>query len=135
MGSVRTRHGSSAIHPAGGQSRSEYNADTARRYLPHPSSHAVGACICGLPRSCDPLHGLPIIVKDNYDVVGMPTTGGSVALANAFPARNAAVVERMIHAGAIVLAKANMSELATSAGKSGYSSVLGVTLNPYNLKR
>jgi amidase len=81
------------------------------------------------------LHGLPIIVKDNYDVVGMPTTGGSVALANAYPSRNAAVVQRMVDAGAIVLAKANMSELATSAGKSGYSSVLGVTLNPYNLKR
>jgi amidase len=82
-----------------------------------------------------PLHGLPVIVKDNYDVVGMPTTGGSVALANAYPARNAAVVQRMLDAGAIVLAKANMSELATSAGKSGYSSVLGMTLNPYNLKR
>lgn len=82
-----------------------------------------------------PLHGLPIIVKDSYDVVGMPTTGGSVAFANAYPARNAAVVQRLVGAGAIVLAKANMSELATSAGKFGYSSVLGVTLNPYNLKR
>ena len=78
-----------------------------------------------------PLHGLPIIVKDNYDVVGMPTTGGSVALANAFPARNAAVVERMIHAGAIVLAKANMSELATSAGKSGYSSITRSSLSTW----
>jgi amidase len=82
-----------------------------------------------------PLHGLPIIVKDSYDVVGMPTTGGSVALANAFPARNAVVVQRMVDAGAIMLAKANMSELAVSGGKYGYSSILGVTLNPYNLKR
>jgi amidase len=81
------------------------------------------------------LHGLPIIVKDSYDIVGMPTTGGSVALANAYPSRNAAVVQRMVDAGAIVLAKANMSELAISGGKYGYSSVLGVTLNPYNLKR
>jgi Asp-tRNA(Asn)/Glu-tRNA(Gln) amidotransferase A subunit family amidase len=83
-----------------------------------------------------PLHGLPIIVKDSYDVVGMPTTGGSVALANAYPGRNAAVVQRMVDAGAIVLAKANMSELAfATADRHGYSSVLGVTLNPYNLKR
>jgi amidase len=81
------------------------------------------------------LHGLPIIVKDSYDVVGMPTTGGSVALANAYPVKNAVVVQRMVDAGAIVLAKANMSEFAESAGKYGYSSVLGVTLNPYNLKR
>lgn len=82
-----------------------------------------------------PLHGLPIVVKDNYDVVGMPTTGGSVALRDAYPDRNATVVQRMIDAGAIVLAKTNMSELAVSAGKYGYSSAGGLTLNPYNIKR
>jgi amidase len=83
----------------------------------------------------DPLYGIPFVVKDNYNVVGMPTTGGSVALANNYPAKNATVVQRLIDQGAIVLAKTNMSELAASYGRLGYSSVGGLTLNPFDLKR
>lgn len=82
-----------------------------------------------------PLYGIPFVVKDNYDVVGMPTTGGSVALANNYPSANATVVQRLIDQGAIVLAKTNMSELAASYGRLGYSSVGGLTLNPFDLKR
>lgn len=85
------------------------------------------------PRS--KLHGIPIVVKDNYDVVGMPTTAGSVALKTSFPTKNSYVVQRLIDAGAIVIAKTNMSEFAASYGRLGYSSLGGLTLNPYNLNR
>jgi amidase len=82
-----------------------------------------------------PLYGIPFVVKDNYDVVGLPTTGGSVALANNYPTKNATVVQRLIEQGAIVLAKTNMSELAASYGRLGYSSIDGLTLNPFDLNR
>ncbi|WP_219835636.1 amidase family protein [Paenibacillus sp. R14(2021)] len=85
------------------------------------------------PRS--KLHGIPIVVKDNYDVVGMPTTAGSVALKSSYPAKNAFAVQKLIDAGAIVIAKTNMSEFAASYGRLGYSSLGGLTLNPYNLNR
>lgn len=85
------------------------------------------------PRSS--LHGIPFVVKDNYDVVGMPTTAGSVALKDIYPTKNAYTVQKLIDAGAIVIAKTNMSELAASYGRLGYSSMGGLTLNPYNLNR
>ncbi|MEL6262371.1 MAG: amidase family protein [Cyanobacteria bacterium J06626_6] len=82
-----------------------------------------------------PLHGIPIILKDNYDTADMPTTAGSDVLAGAIPPDDAFVVQRLREAGAIVLAKANMSEFAASYGRLGYSSLGGLTLNPYNLDR
>ncbi|SMG48656.1 amidase family protein [Paenibacillus aquistagni] len=85
------------------------------------------------PRSV--LHGIPFVVKDNFDVVGMPTTAGSVALKNEYPLKNSYTVQQLIDAGAIVIAKTNMSELAASYGRLGYSSMGGLTLNPYNLNR
>ncbi|UHA75140.1 amidase family protein [Paenibacillus sp. 481] len=81
------------------------------------------------------LHGIPFVVKDNFDVVGMPTTAGSVALKEEYPTKNAFTVQKLIDAGAIVIAKTNMSELAASYGRLGYSSMGGLTLNPYNLDR
>ncbi|SMF92112.1 amidase [Paenibacillus uliginis N3/975] len=81
------------------------------------------------------LHGIPFVVKDNFDVVGMPTTAGSVALKDAYPTKNSFTVQKLIDAGAIVIAKTNMSELAASYGRLGYSSMGGLTLNPYNLNR
>ncbi|WP_052759814.1 amidase family protein [Paenibacillus sp. DMB20] len=85
------------------------------------------------PRS--KLHGIPFVVKDNFDVVGMPTTAGSAALKNAYPTKNSFTVQKLVDAGAIVIAKTNMSELAASYGRLGYSSMGGLTLNPYNLNR
>ncbi|WP_354687099.1 amidase family protein [Cupriavidus necator] len=82
-----------------------------------------------------PLHGMPMVVKDNIDTVGLPTTAGCAALGRACPAADAASVARLRAAGAIVLAKANMSELAASNGRFGYSSASGLTLNPYRLSR
>jgi amidase len=82
-----------------------------------------------------PLDGIPFIVKDNFDTAGIPTTGGSAALRHSVPASNAFVVQRLLDAGAILLGKTNMSELAASYGRLGYSSAGGLTLNPYNTRR
>lgn len=80
-----------------------------------------------------PLHGIPIILKDNYDTGDMPTTAGSLALATSQPAKDGFVVQQLRAAGAIVLAKANMHELA--AGITSISSLGGQTRNPYDPAR
>jgi len=79
-----------------------------------------------------PLHGIPVVLKDNYDTFDMPTTGGSVLLEGSIPAKDAFVVKKLRDAGAIILAKLNMSEFA-SAG--AYSSLGGQSLNPHDLTR
>jgi amidase len=82
-----------------------------------------------------PLHGIPIVIKDNYDTKDLPTTGGSAALKEHQPQKDAFTVKQLRAAGAIILGKTNLSELALSYGRLGYSSQGGLTLNPYNLKR
>jgi amidase len=79
-----------------------------------------------------PLQGIPIVVKDNYNTKGMPTTGGSLALNDFIPKTNAFVINKLIKAGAIIIAKTNMAEWAFSA-KHTFSSTHGETHNPYNL--
>jgi len=81
------------------------------------------------------LDGIPFLVKDNFDTAGIATTGGAAALRHSVPAANAFVVQRLLDAGAILLGKTNMSELAASYGRLGYSSAGGLTLNPYNTRR
>ena len=71
-----------------------------------------------------PLHGVPVLVKDNLDVAGMPTTAGSVALQNSVPERDSTVVAKLRAAGAVILGKTNMTEFAnfmTNGMPSGYS--------------
>ena len=80
------------------------------------------------PRS--PLHGIPVVLKDNIDTAQMPTTGGSFVLAGSQPAADAPIVRRLREAGAIILAKVNLDDFA--AGGSGFSSVLGQTRNPHD---
>ena len=81
------------------------------------------------------LFGIPFIVKDNFNSAGMPTTAGSAALEHSMPPGNAAAIQKLLDQGAILIAKANMSEMASSYGRLGYSSVGGLTLNPYNTSR
>jgi amidase len=80
-----------------------------------------------------PLHCVPIILKDNFDTADMPTTGGSTTLARSVPPDDAFVVKRFREAGAIILAKANLTELALTG--TTVSSLGGQTLNPYDLTR
>jgi Asp-tRNA(Asn)/Glu-tRNA(Gln) amidotransferase A subunit family amidase len=80
-----------------------------------------------------PLHGIPILVKDNYETIEMPTAAGSIALATSHPARDAFLVQRLKAAGAVILGKTNMHELA--AGITTVGSAFGQTKNPYDLDR
>ena len=80
-----------------------------------------------------PMHGIPIILKDNFNTATMPTSGGSLALAGHQTADDAFVVRRLRDAGAIILGKSNMHELA--AGITTISSLGGQTLNPYDPRR
>lgn len=82
-----------------------------------------------------PLHGVPVLIKDNIDADGMPTTAGSIALAESFPSTDAPLVAELEAAGAIILGKTNLSEFAnfiTQGMPSGYSSLGGQVLNPYD---
>lgn len=80
-----------------------------------------------------PLHGVPVVVKDNYNTRFMATTGGSVALADFVPSANAAQVDKLLQAGAIILAKTNLHEYAY--GITTISSLRGQTRNPYDPRR
>jgi amidase len=83
-----------------------------------------------------PLHCVPVILKDNIDTVDMPTTGGSKTLAGTYPTQNAAVTQRLLDAGVVILGKGNMDEWAHGGSPGGgYSSVGGQTLNPYDITR
>jgi Asp-tRNA(Asn)/Glu-tRNA(Gln) amidotransferase A subunit family amidase len=79
-----------------------------------------------------PLHGIPIIIKDQADAKGMPTTLGSVLFRNYYPDRDAFVVEKLKKAGAIILAKSTLGELG---GGDTHGSLFGSTRNPYDLDR
>ena len=81
-----------------------------------------------------PLHGIPIIVKDNYDTYDLPTTGGSLAMKGSIAPDDAFQVAKIREAGAIILGKSNMAEWAFSAYKTE-SSIAGITRNPYDLSR
>ena len=80
-----------------------------------------------------PLHGIPIILKDNYDTADMPTTAGSPALAGFVPSDDAYQVRKLREAGAVILAKSNMHELAS--GIISISAFGGQTRNPYDPDR
>ena len=79
-----------------------------------------------------PLHGIPVVVKDNIDVDGLPTTGGCAALRGLVPAGNATVVDRLRGAGAVILGKSNMSEFAWGVIDTLGSALPGFTRNPYD---
>src|SRR5882762_9621996 len=80
-----------------------------------------------------PLHGIPVLLKDNVNTKDMPTTGGSLSLAGYTPAADAAITRNLRGAGAIILAKVNLHEFAIWG--ETVSSIQGQTLNPYDLTR
>lgn len=86
-----------------------------------------------------PLHGVPILIKDNIETADpIPTTAGSLALAQNLTQRDAPVVARLRAAGAVILGKTNLSEWANiraSDSTSGWSAIGGLTRNPYALDR
>src|SRR3954451_23030471 len=85
-----------------------------------------------------PMHGIPVLVKDNIDVAGIPTTAGALALEHSVPDRDAGLVARLREAGAVVIGKTNLTELANFMADempSGYSSLGGQVLTPYDVSR
>ncbi len=85
-----------------------------------------------------PLHGIPVALKDNVHTTHLPTTGGALAFRGFIPPYEATMVTNLREAGAIILAKTVMTELAnfTAAGMPGnYSAVGGYGLNPYDPRR
>lgn len=81
------------------------------------------------PRS--PLHGIPVLLKDNIDTFDLPTSNGSVILKNSIPPTDAFIADILRRKGALILGKASMGEFAGGS----YNTVDGQVTNPYNLKR
>ena len=79
-----------------------------------------------------PLHGIPVVLKDQMDVAGLPTTLGSVVFKDVVPTRDAFVTEKLKKAGAIVIAKVTLGEMG---GGDSYGSLYGVSRNPYDPER
>ena len=125
-------------------------ADAARLYLSrieafNPHLHAVitvnpqavqmAEALDALPADQrGPLHGLPMLIKDNIDVASLPTTAGSALMAGHVPDADAPLIARLRAAGAVLLGKANLTEWAnfmTVEMPNGYSSRGGQTVNPW----
>ncbi len=85
------------------------------------------------PSSIGALHGIPLALKDNLDTAAMPTTGGTPGLRGHRPARNGAVVQKLLDAGAIVFGKTNLHELAY--GITNNNAAFGAARNPYDPTR
>jgi amidase len=86
-----------------------------------------------------PMHGIPVILKDNIDTHDrMPTTAGATALRNSYPQNDSRVAKKLREAGAVIIAKSNLSEWAnfrSDNSSSGWSGIGGQTKNPYVLDR
>lgn len=95
---------------------------------------AAGRCADDRARgiTTGPLHGVPVALKDNIDIAGVPTTGGSRLYDDRLPAADAVVVGRLRAAGMIIVGKTRMQELAF--GGWGTNAVFGTPWNPYDLR-
>ena len=82
-----------------------------------------------------PLHCVPVIVKDNYETIEMPTSAGSLSLEGMRTGTDATVVRRLRDAGAVMIAKSNMAEFAFSPVETVSSILPGYTRNPYDTRR
>ncbi len=92
----------------------------------------------GITTSLPPLFGVPVVIKDNIDIISLPTTAGSRILRNSYPLQDSWVTKKLKENGAIILAKTNLSELAnfhSSYSSSGWSGLGGQTKNPYDTTR
>jgi len=82
-----------------------------------------------------PMHCVPVIVKDNFETIDMPTTAGSLSLKGMMTGKDAFVVKRLRDAGAVMIAKSNMAEFAFSPVETVNSILPGYTRNPYDTRR
>ena len=92
----------------------------------------------GRGRIRGPLHGIPVALKDNIHATGMPTTGGALAFADLVPPYEATLAKNLTDAGAIILAKTQLTELANwvASGMPGnYNALTGYGMNPWDPRR
>lgn len=82
-----------------------------------------------------PLAGLPVVIKDNINTAELPTSGGTPALRHARPKRNAPSLQKLLDAGAVMIGKANMHELAFGITSTNLSPFAGPVRNPYDPNR
>jgi amidase len=105
----------------------------------NPDALEIAATLDKATGARGPLHGIPILIKDNIDTADkMSTSAGSLALEHSHPAKDSAVAERLRAAGAVILGKTNLSEWAnirSTHSISGWSGRGGLTRNPYALNR
>ncbi len=105
----------------------------------HPRAREVADSLDGAmrraPREVGAMHCVPLIVKENFETADLPTTAGSLALRGFRSGRDATMVRRLREAGALILAKSNMAELAFSPYETVSSAHPGYTRNPYALDR
>jgi amidase len=102
----------------------------------HPQAEAMASALDAerrRGRTRGPLHGIPALLKDNLETKDMPTTGGCLALSGHVPREAACRVRRLREAGAVILGKVNLHELAL--GLTTFSSIGGQTRDPYDLSR
>lgn len=136
-----------AAQPAG-PAEANVAAALARIEALNPQVNAVLAVVPGVvdeARAMDrrrmvrgPLYGVPVLIKDNIDVKGLPTTAGSLALKDNMTGRDAPLISRLRGVGAVILGKTNLSEWANFRGDhsiSGWSGVGGQVRNPHALDR
>jgi amidase len=130
--------------------------DLVRQYLARIEKYqsTLNAAIAVNPRALDeaderdreraagrvrgPLHGIPVAVKDNIQTIDMPTTGGALAFKGFVAPYEATLVKNLREAGAVIIAKTNMTELANwvaSAMPNNYNALAGYGLNPYDPRR
>jgi amidase len=95
-------------------------------------AHALDEAFAATGAMTGPLHGIPVLVKDNIDVAGLQTTGGTATLMGWTPPQDATIIAKLRAAGAIILAKTTMSELARGGVDSINSVLPGFARNPYN---
>jgi len=105
----------------------------------NPDALEIAAALDNATGARGPLHGIPILIKDNIDTADkMSTSAGSLALEHSHPSKDSAVAERLRAAGAVILGKTNLSEWAnirSTHSISGWSGRGGLTRNPYALDR
>ena len=92
----------------------------------------LDAALRATGRPVGPLHGIPVVVKDNIDVAGLPMTSGFQGWKNYYPPEDAPLVKKIRAAGGIILAKASLSEFTRGIGDNINSVVPGFARNPYN---
>lgn len=98
-----------------------------------PEADALDALLQRIGKLNGPLHGVPVLLKDNINTQSWATTAGSAAMANYIPTADAFITTRLKQAGALILAKTNLHEFAIWG--ETISSILGQSLNPYDLTR